>query len=247
MPVTKTLSQFQDKVVNVASLKGQVGTGSTFRHETLDLVDTLNSVYAEYRELLVERNFDFFLEETSQAAAPTTRADTNEQYALVDWPADAIVVKRVDVYQGSEWTSLKPIDWARIRDVVPRTAFNSQRRYEFFSVKSSGKASTTTLTAGKIALLPFSTQSGFYKISYLPRHTAISDTTHIFVFQSETGYMWCVWNAVSQIAIRDRDSGKRWDKAERNMALLAQRIGHFIPQTVATGSSQMRRQPGYNR
>lgn len=246
MAVTKTLAQFQAKVESLASIKGQVGTGPTFRHPGDDILDTLNSVYAEYIEFLTNRKFDFFLEETAQLALPTTRADTNEQYCLIDWPSNAYSIRRVDVYQSEEWYSLKEVEWSRIRDVTPREGKATSSVFKFFSAKSHGKASTTTLTVGKLAIMPFATRAGKYKVSYLPVHTPVATSTHIFVFHTESGYMWCVWSAVAQLTIRDRDQGKRHKPSLVERALREKEIGFSSANAIATGGMQMRRSPGYN-
>jgi hypothetical protein len=246
VPISKTLTEYQAKVESLASIKGQVGSGNTFRHPSDDILDTLNSSYAEYRELLVSWKFDFFLEETTQAALPTSRADTNEQYALIDWPATAISIRRVDVYQRSEWKALSEVEWGRIRDVVPSAGPATSSRFRFFSAKSHGAPSTTTVTTGKLAIFPFSNASGVYKVSYLPRHTPVATGSHVFVFASESGYMWAVWNAVAQLSIRDRDQGKRHAPSLVERARREKEIGFSSANTIATGGLQMRRSPGYN-
>lgn len=248
MPITKTLAEYQAKVESLASIKGQVGSGATFRHPTDDIADTLNSSYAEYREMLVSRKFDFFLEETAQAALPASRADTNEQYALIDWPPAALSIRRVDVYQRNEWDALSEVEWGRIRDVLPRSGTATSSRYRNFSAKTHGTPSTTTLVTGKLAIMPFSTAQGVFKVTYLPRHTNISSSnpTHVFLFASESGYMWSVWNAVAQLTIRDRDVGKRHAPSLIERTRREKEIGFSSANTIATGGLQMRRSPRYN-
>lgn len=245
MAIIKTLAEVQAKVLSLGNIKGQVGSGVTFRHPTDDIVADINTSFAEYRELLVARKFDYFLVETSQADLPSSRADTNEQYSVIDWPTTALNLRRIDVYQYGEWKALKEIDWARLRDVIPRDASATNRRVEFFSPRSQATASTTTQTAGKIALAPFSTP-GKYKLTYLPPHTAITDSTHVFVFASEAGFMWVVWNTICNIAIRDTDKERRYVPAVAERQRRADSIGTFSAATVATGGTQMRRAPGYN-
>lgn len=246
MPIAKTLTEYQTKVISLASVKGQVGANTTFRHETNDVIDTLNSAYAEYLEFLTNRGFDFFLEETTQAALPTARADTNEQYSFVPWPTNAQSIRRVDTYQRSEWKSLTQVEWGRLRDVVPASGTATSARWKYFSAKSAGKASTTTISAGSIAIFPFSNATGVYKLTYLPKHTPVSTGANVFVFASESGYMWAVWNAVAQLTIRDRDVGKRHKPSLVERALREKEIGFSSANTIATGGLQMRRSPGYN-
>lgn len=245
MAIIRTLAEAQTMVVSVGNIKGQVGAGSTFRHPTDDVIAQINSSYAQYRELLVARKFDYFLEETALAALPTARAAVNEQYSLIDWPTVALNLRRIDVYQYGEWKALTEIDWARLRDVIPRAGSATNRRVLHFSPRNQATPTTTSQTAGKIALAPFSS-AGTYKLTYLPPHTVITNTAHAFVFASEAGFMWTVWNTVCLIAIRDTDKERRYMPATAERALCAASIGTFAAATVATGGTQMRRSPGYN-
>lgn len=245
MAIIKTLAELQAKVISLGNIKGQVGAGATFRHPTDDIVAECNTSYAEYRELLVERKFDYFLEETDLASLPTDRAAANEQYSLIDWPTTALNLRRIDVYQYGEWKALVEIDWARLRDVLPRSGSATTRRILYFSPRNQAKASTTSQTAGKIALAPFSS-SGQYKLTYLPPHVAITNTAHVFVFASEAGFMWTVYNAICNITIRDTDKERRYVPATTERQRRADLIGSFSAATIATGGMQMRRSPGYN-
>lgn len=246
MPITKTLTEYQAKVESLASIKGQTGTGTTFRHPTTDVQDTLNSAYAEYIEFITNRKFDFFLQETAQAALPTVRGDTNEQYALIDWPSNANSIRRVDVYQRQEWRAMKEVEWGRIRDVVPSSGNAVSDRFKYFSAKSQGAANGAAMTTGKLAIMPFANATGVYKVSYLPRHTPVTSGANVFVFATESGYMWCVWNAIAQLTIRDRDVGRRHKPSLVERSLREKEIGFSSANTIATGGLQMRRSPGYN-
>jgi hypothetical protein len=245
--IVKTLAEVQRAVEYEASIRSQIGTGATFRHPTVDITAEINSSYAEFRELLVERDFDFFLEETAQANLPSTRADTLENYSLIDWPQAAQLIKRVDVYKDDEWESLEELDWSQIRQ--PQWVSPSGRsvadRPKFFSPKSFGTVTAATEAVGKIALIPFAT-SGKYKISYLPRWTDITNPEHKMIFPSETGFRWTVWNTVLKVSVRDTDPGKRYDKALMILRTLEERIGRFTSRTISTGGTRMRRSRNYH-
>lgn len=243
--LAKTLAETQTMVVSVGNIKGQVGAGPTFRHPTDDVVAQINVSFGEYRELLVARKFDYFLEETAQADLPSARADVNEQYSLIDWPTNALNLRRIDVYQYGEWKALREVDWARLRDVIPSDSRQTTRRVEFYSPRSAGTPDGASQVAGKIALAPFS-RPGKYKLTYLPPHTPITNTSHVFLFASMAGFMWTVWNAVCLVTIRDTDKERRYAPAVRERAECANSIGTFSAATVATGGQQMRRSPGYN-
>jgi hypothetical protein len=96
MALTKTLAVVLNTCVKEADIV--LGTGSTNRHETSDAIVYINDSHRAMMTLLTTRGFDFYLTETALAALPTSRADTNEQYSLVDWPSGSTLIKRVDVY-----------------------------------------------------------------------------------------------------------------------------------------------------
>lgn len=239
-----TLGEMKRAVEYGAGIRGQIGTGPTFRHPDVDVEAEINSSYGEFRELLVEKDFDFFLEETAQANLPTGRADTAETYSVVDWPLAAQLIKRVDVFVNNEWTSLEDIDWSQLRLPICGNGTSIATRPLYFSAKSFGTVTAATEAAGKIALAPFASR-GKYKLSYLPRWTDITDDTHEFIFPTETGKRWVVWNTIARISIRDEDPGKRYDKSVTERGLCEARIGRFSARTIATGGTRMRRSKNY--
>ncbi len=243
--ITATLAEMIRAVEFGASIRGQIGAGNTFRHPTDDVIAEINSAYGEFQELLVDCDFDFFLVETALANLPTTRADTAENYSLIDWPATALVIKRVDVFVDNCWDPLEKLDWAQLRLPLPRTGNRVCRRPEYFSAKSFGTVTGATTSAGKIALAPFATK-GQFKVSYLPQWPGITDTTFKFIFPSETGKRWCVWNTIARISIRDEDPGRRYDKSLKERQICEDRIGKFSAQTIATGPTRMMRSKHYN-
>lgn len=242
--IVKTLTEFKRAVEYGAGIRGQIGAGSTFRHPTDDIETEINSSYGEYRELLVERDFDFFLTESAQASLPTTRADTNENYSLIDWPIAAQVIKRIDVYIQSTWQSLVEIDWARIRDAIPSSGTATAKRPLFFAPKAFGTITAATEVAGKIAIAPFC-PVGTYKMTYMPHWTEITEDENEFIFPSETGYRWAVFNTIAKVLIRDGDPMNQLAKVEQHLMKAEERIGRFSARTIATGGSQMRRARRY--
>lgn len=257
MPIAKTLSDYRDAVVYQLAIGGAVGTGDTFRHPLADLDRELNSVYASFREELTTRDFDFFIEETEQEDLPSERADTNEQYLLIDWPINALMIRRVDIFAQARWESLPQIDWARVRDVLstgPST--NPYYRPRWYAVKNHGKTSSFEgvdgteyeQVAGEIALLPFPNGGGRLKVkmSYLPIVISVVDDDELLLFPDEVGFRWCVWSVVARLASRDRNAGKRYDMALQQIAVCEQKIGRFVPRVINTGPQTMRRSPRYN-
>jgi hypothetical protein len=239
VPITRSLVSIRTEVEYCADIRGQVVADG--RHPPDDVNRTINDVYRLFQTLLVTKGYTFYVQESSLAALPTARADTNEEYSLIDWPAAAVLIKRVDVYSGSGWIELEEIDWTQLRH-VPGCSSNSHPRY--FAPKSHGTVSGSTLTAGKIALAPFGS-NGTFKISYLPAWTDITTDAHLFLFPSEEGVQWVVWQTVRTIAARDNDSQKRWKMATDRTLECEAKIGSFVSKVIQTGPSQMRRSPTY--
>ena len=135
MAVTRTLAAMLNRGAKLADIV--LGTGTTFRHETVDAILYLNDSYRSMLTLLTTRGFDFALVETALAALPSTRADTNEQYSLIDWPSGAIMVKRIDVVSDSNWHELERRDWTTLRSEW-RSTSGTARRPVVFAPKSHG-------------------------------------------------------------------------------------------------------------
>ena len=243
MAVTRTLNAMLNRGAKLADI--QLGTGTSARHETDDAVLYLNDSYRQYLTLLVTRGFDFALNETPQNPLPSTRADTNEQYSLIDWPSGAILIKRIDVYSDGDWHELDRRDWTTLRSEW-RSSSATARRPVVYAPKSHGTVSGATFTAGKIALAPFSA-NGMYKVTYQPEWADITNTSHVFLFADEHGVQWVLWDFVIKISARDRDVRKRHDIAVAAQARAEGLIGHFVPAVVQTGPQTMVRSPNYHR
>lgn len=250
--IQKTFAEFRRAVVFEAGIGGTIGDGDTFRHPNDDINAELNSVIQAFREELTSRDFPFYIEETEQDDLPTERADDNENYSLIDWPTLAHEIRRIDVYSGQRWESLTPVDWSRLRDVLPERSSTNSRPL-FYSVKKQGTPTSIEgvdgteydVDAGKIALAPFST-TGVFKLSYLPVWVSALDDDEILVFPSEFGFRWCVWEMVARISVRDRNAGKRGDMAKIERAVCETKIGRYVPKVVNTGGQTMRRSKRYN-
>jgi hypothetical protein len=246
MAITRTLAAMLNRGAKEADIT--LGADSTSRHETSDAVLYLNDSYRAYLTLLTTRGFDFALTETSLANLPTSRADTNEQYSLIDWPSGAIMIKRVDVYSDGTWYELDRRDWTTLRSEYRDGGSSGARRPMVYAPKSHGTVVTTAFTAGKIALAPFSS-NGRYKVTYQAEwvEIAAANTTYLFLFADEWGAQWVIWDFVAKIAARDRDNKRRYDIAVNERRTCQDMIGHFVPHIVQTGPIQVQRSPSYNR
>lgn len=245
MSITKTLLAMRTLIAKEADITIAAGTDATKRHDTTEANVYINDSYREYLSFMTTRGFDFFLVESAQAALPASRADTNEQYSLIDWPSNALALKRLDVYAAGAWHELQRRDWSQLRSENRSSAATAVRPM-VFAVKSHGSVSGTTLTAGKIALAPFSS-NGVYKATYLPEWASITTDTHLFLFHDEVGAQWTVWNTVIKYAAQDNNAKKRYEIATIQQQKCADLIGHFVPQVVSTGPLTVTRSPEYNR
>jgi hypothetical protein len=244
MPLTRALSAVLNRCVKMADIV--LGADTSARHETTDAILYVNDSYRALQTFLVTRGFDYFLVETSLANLPSSRADTNEQYSLVDWPTGAVSLKRIDVYSDGEWSELDKRDWTTLRSEYRAGNSSGHRRPLVYAPKSHGTVATTVLTAGKIALAPFS-GNGQYKISYLPEWTDITNTSYLYLFPDELCCQWLIWDFVAKISIRDRDKLGKHDDSVVERGRIEALIGHHVPSVVGTGSTSVQRSPSYNR
>lgn len=245
MALTKTLLAMRTLFAKEADVTIAAGTDATKRHDVTEANVYVNDSYRAYLSLITTRGFDYFLVESALANLPLARADTNEQYSLIDWPASALALKRLDVYSAGEWHELARRDWSQLRS-EGRSSAGSASRPLVYAVKSHGTVATTVLTAGKIALAPFST-NGRYKATYLPEWANITNDTYLFLFHDEWGAQWVIWDAVIKYSAQDNNAKKRFEIATVQQAKCEAMIGHFVPEVVATGPLTVTRSPDYNR
>ncbi len=245
MAITKTLVAMRTLIGKEADVTIAAGTDATKRHDVTEANVYVNDSYREYLSFMTTRGFDYFLVESSLANLPAARADTNEQYSLIDWPSSALALKRVDVYSQGEWHELQRRDWSQLRSESRSSAATASRPL-VYAVKSIGTVATTVLTAGKIALAPFST-NGRYKTTYLPEWANLATDSHLFLFHDEWGAQWMTWNTVIKYSAQDNNAKKRFEIASIQLAKCEAMIGHFVPQIASTGPLTVTRSPDYNR
>lgn len=245
MALTKTLLAMRTLIAKEADVTIAAGTDAQKRHDVTEANVYVNDSYREYLSLMTARGFDYFLAETALGDLPASRADTNEQYSLIDWPSSALALKRVDVYSAGEWHELARRDWSQLRS-EGRSSGSAAVRPLVFAVKSHGTVAGATVTAGKIALAPFSS-NGRYKCTYLPEWANITNDTHLFLFHDEWGAQWVTWNTVIKYSAQDNNAKKRFEIATIQLAKCEKLIGEFVPQVVSTGPLTVTRSPDYNR
>lgn len=214
---TKTLAQWKTRVTNLAGINGQVGTGSTFRHETAIVDEIADETYKRLQSLVTGRRFREFLVPGVAGTLSSATVPTGETYMTVPYPTGAKQVKGVDILQNNEWRRLDKQGWSQRRD-HSSSAFSSRGPEAPYAwdVISHGSVATTVFTAGTIGLFPIHT-SGSYRIWYLPEWTNIAGNDgHLFLYREQSWYDYHVFQGVIEICgIRDNDSSKRADYAEK--------------------------------
>lgn len=92
-----------------------------------------------------------------------------------------------------------------------------------FHIYNIGTESTTTVTAGKLAIFPGPIAAYAYTLWYLPIWVDLSDATH--VFNGLDGWEdWVLQNAVCLIAERDNDMAATYQIAQNERAKAEARI-----------------------
>lgn len=244
MAYTRTLLQVRQRVLYRADIQTTSPNATTNRHQLNDLNQEINDSYRDFLTIMKTRGFDVQLVETAQANLPTVRADTNEAYSEVAWPAASAYIKRIDVLVGGTWGELTRRDWGQLRSEY-RSSSGSCQRPLVWAPKSEGSVSGAVFTAGKLALAPFAPVGGKYKITYAPEFVDLTSDTDLFLFPDPNCYNYVVWDVASKVCIRDRDNKKQLDECKLKKAECGVMIGEFADEIADTGPMTMTRGPDY--
>lgn len=248
MAYTRTVLQVRQRVLYRADIQTQTPTATTSRHQLADLQQEISDSYRDWLALMKTRGFDVNLQETAQANLPTVRADTNEAYSEVAWPAGSAYIKRIDVLVGGTWGELTRRDWGQLRSEY-RSSSGSCQRPLVWAPKSQGTVATNVFTAGRIALAPFAPVGGKYKITYAPEFTDLpldtSGDAFLMLFPDPNCYNYVVWDVASKVCIRDRDNKKQLDSCLLKKAECGVMLGEFADEIADTGPMSMTRSPDY--
>lgn len=226
---TKTLAQFKTRVSALADIMGQVGSGNTFRHQTVTIDEIADETYKRLRGLTFRKGFREFRTRGTTAALSTATTPTGEQYATIPYPTGAIAVNGLDVLQNGRWRKVKHLDgWGERRDHQDSYPADVERPYAW-DVLSHGSVATSVFTPGTIAIFPVPTV-GDYALWYLADWTNIAgNDTYLFLYREQCWYDYHVAEAVREICgLRDNDAQRGRYAAATEMsrdAVLA--IGEF--------------------
>lgn len=230
MPFSLALSDARTEVIHLAAIDGK--TGATSRHSPTRLNTVLNRKYRSLRSRVSQLGYPQFL--VRGTSTPLPGRASGEDFQEIDVPAAAGEVAGVDVQINGEWRRLDPLEHGQRRDGNDMVPTNGTG---FWSIVQAPVPSTTSITAGKIALWPHSL-SGSYKVNTVSTWTDITNDTHVFMLYDG----WDEWllNAAAMM-IATRDGNKRgnydtlrdaWLTADALVvagAARLQRGGHFSP------------------
>lgn len=239
---TKTLAQWKTRVSVLADIVGQIGSASTFRHQTTYVDEIADETYRRTRGLVTRRGFREFRVAGTKTALPTTAVSTDEQYATIAYPTGAISVLGIDILQNGRWRRLKKLDgWGERRDHQANFPDDTERPYAW-DVISHGSVATSVLTAGTIGIFPVPTL-GDYMIWSLPDWTSIAGNDgYLFLYREQCWYDYHVFQGVMEICgIRDADSARRYAAAKEMSDEAALAIGEFTEQETSDGPASWTR------
>jgi hypothetical protein len=193
--------------------------GATARHAQARRFALINRVYKRLRSIVSQNGEGFF--RVPGAATTTPAQAAGEDWIELVYPTDASEIVGVDVYKGGQWHELQRGSWAQ-RRVFPGARSGVVGEWTELSLP---QPTTTTVTAGKIAIWPV-TLSGQHKIHYLPHWVNLTDSTHVLVMFPN----WLEWvlTAATMVLIQ-RDNNKRdtfLAARDRNADMEAKIIAH---------------------
>lgn len=181
--------------------------GETARHPDANLERLINESWQEFREVISDAGYPYYLKAksgtltagpmTPDASVPTLQA----AFGTLPLPADCLRVYAVDVEIDGKMVELEPLAFER-RNAYQLNATKIGRPQGFYPY-DMGQESTTTVTAGALAIIPASDSAYRYTLWYLPVWTDISTTS---VFNGlASGEQWVIWDVCVKVTARDND------------------------------------------
>lgn len=175
--------------------------GLSDRHPAATIKILWNIAWQELREMVSFLEDGAFLQQTAPAALPTTAA-TSEDYAVIDWPVNAVSIFGVRVKTNDRWRALKPLPTAALHDYNWEGLTGTTSRAPIgYILKTIPFGATTTETAGKIMLVPVPT-GGTYSLWYLEAWTPLTgDTDRVSGHAAWIEHS--VWNTIIKMRAKD--------------------------------------------
>jgi hypothetical protein len=208
--------------------------GQTNRHPDASLIREVNRSHQRLRQILSGSGNDLFLTRTAPATMTAGAVSADVAFGEVDWPAGAEEIHGVDIVYSGRVVPLRPVSFGARNDFQWETLTSPGRTGVplGFHVYSVGAESTTTVTAGKIQIVPAPDQAYSYVIWYLPAWVDVTNVTH--VFHDVHGCMdWVEWDVVAKVSGRDND-------AQNTYAVAVQERDRVLREVINATSRQQR-------
>lgn len=183
-------------------------------HPTADLNTDLDDAYRETRMTVTQSKWNTFLTTTGELTLPIVAA-TNENFAAIPVPTDALILRKLEIRFGLAVTDL----WQPVTE-VPLDVFRAcasgaygagyDRRWCLIDsgTNATQTANSGAAVAGVIAMLPLPTR-GTYQLWYLrefPATSAESGTSGCYYYADQTQKDLHLYLACAKILISDNDS-----------------------------------------
>lgn len=209
---TKTLAQLRTAVRERAAIESDLG----FYPNSL-LNGWINESWQDLRTELSNAESDLFLVRVT--GTTTTGAETGTAYGTIAYPSDAAAIYGLDIEVESDMVPLDPISFAERNDYqLGQGRTGTPVGYRVLNI---GTESTTTVTAGEIALVPPPASAVPYTLHYLPNWTDVTTDSHVFNCPSGVE-QWVIWDTCVKAAIRGNDAKNQRAgfEAERSRAMV---------------------------
>lgn len=236
---TRTLAQLRADVQYYAD----VVSGSA-RHPDSNINRLINESWQELRMLVSDNGHQAYMKATSGNL--TAGATSPFAFGTLSIPDDLVSLYAVDVTIAA--------NDVRSLDVVPfsernewRSSFGTNTGIPIAChIYNIGTESTTTVTAGKLAILPAPDAAYAYTLWYLPSWVDISTDAH--VFDGVAGWeKWVIQDCVCKIAERDNDMAQTYaiaqverQRAEEKILRDAARLQRVGPHTRVDAARRTR-------
>lgn len=198
MAYTKTLLQMRTRVRKLADCVGDTATG---RHTTTQLNTIISESWQAMRAVVSKKSHLYLKPSSSTFTAGKTSPYSWGELSL---PATCARLYGFDVtVTSTDIRTLLPISFNERNDYIGLYGQGTGIPAGYF-VYNIGVEATTTVTAGKVGILPAPAAAYAYTLWYLPSWTAITDDT--YVFDGVEGWDdWVAWDCVMKLASADND------------------------------------------
>ena len=182
----------------------------------------------------------------SATATMTPGAVANTSFGTIAMPSDLVAIHGIDVvFSSNDIVPLEAASWGD-RNVFRDIYGGPTGRPIAFCPINIGTESTTTVTAGSIAIFPAPDSAYTYTIWYVPVWTDLTNDTH--VFNGIAGHDdWAVWDAVIQLAVGDNDAQNVIQIAEVERGKAEEMLVSRVHSIQRVGPSRRRDVAGQSR